>query len=86
MKNGKLLVEAAKAFDLFLTVDQNIKNEQNLTTLPLPIVVLVAAKNTPDALIPFAPFVERVLPTLRPGQLIEIDAAGNATELAPGRA
>lgn len=30
LKNGKLLTEAARAFDVFLTVDKNIKSQQNL--------------------------------------------------------
>ena len=85
LRNGILLAEAGKVFNVFLTVDKNMKHEQNLVTLPLPVVVLGATRNTPGALRPFAPFVERVLPTLRPGQMIEIDSAGNVVVITPGR-
>jgi hypothetical protein len=85
VQNGALLGQAAKEFGALLTVDQNMKHEQNLTTLPIAVVVLVSVKNTPDALFPFAPFVEQSLPALRLGQMIEIDATGKVTEIAPGR-
>ena len=35
LRNGILLAEAAKQFDLLLTVDQNIKHQQNMATLPI---------------------------------------------------
>lgn len=84
LKNGELLAQAAKTFDVLLTVDKNVKHEQNLATLPLRVIVLDAIKNTPDVLAPFAPHVLRVLPTLRPGQMIEINAAGEVVEVTPG--
>jgi hypothetical protein len=85
LQNGRLLAEAAKAFDVFLTVDKNIRHQQNLPTLPLPVIVLDTLMNTPQALLPFAPFVENAIAGLRPGVMIEIDSTGNVTELAPGR-
>jgi predicted nuclease of predicted toxin-antitoxin system len=85
LRNGILLAEAAQVFDVLLTVDKNLKHEQNLSSLPLPVIVLDAVKNTPDALRPFAPFVEMALLTLRIGQLIEIDVNGNVGVIAPGR-
>ena len=48
LKNGKLLTAATTVpFDVFLTVDQNIKSEQNLSTLPISIVVLAAEAASP---------------------------------------
>jgi predicted nuclease of predicted toxin-antitoxin system len=85
LQNGRLLAEAARQFDVFLTVDKNIKNQQNLLTLPLPVIVLDALMNTPQALLPFAPFVEQLLPSIQFGQMILIAASGNRTELAPAR-
>jgi hypothetical protein len=85
LENGTLLAEAAKSFEVLLTVDKNIKSQQNLSMLPLAVLVLDSPRNTPDALAPFAPLVERVLPTLHPGQMVEIDAAGNVQEITPSR-
>ncbi len=85
LRNGILLSAAAEAFDVLLTIDKNMKYEQNLQMLPLPVIVLDVSRNTPAALRPFAPFVERALSTLRSGQMIEIDQAGNVLVVAPGR-
>ena len=43
--NGALLEQAATAFDVLLTADQNIEFQQNLATLPIAVVVLVADSN-----------------------------------------
>jgi len=85
LQNGKLLAEAARQFEVFLTVDKNIQNQQNLLTLPLPVIVLDALMNTPQALLPFAPFVEQLLPSIQFAQMIVIAASGSRTELAPAR-
>lgn len=85
LNNGELMAAASVGFDVFLTVDKNMKYEQDLDALPLAVVILDAIKNTPELLAPYAPYVDRVLPTLRRGQMIEIDAAGNVLEIAPGR-
>jgi hypothetical protein len=43
LKNGSLLAMAAPHFDVILTVDRSIQFQQNQPSLPLSIVVLVAA-------------------------------------------
>jgi hypothetical protein len=43
LKNGELLARAAPLFDVFLTADQNLEYQQNLDTLPIAVVVLVAS-------------------------------------------
>ena len=45
IKNGKLLALAATKFDVFLTTDQNIEFQQNLATLPIAVLVVVARSN-----------------------------------------
>ena len=45
LTNGALLRQAAPAFDVVLTADRNIEFQQNLSTLPLAVVVLVAESN-----------------------------------------
>jgi hypothetical protein len=85
LRNGKLLAAAGLSFDVLLTVDKNMKREQNLDTLPIAVIVLDVVKNTPEALKPFAPFVEGLLPSLRAGQMAEIDSMGQVTIIAAGR-
>ena len=43
--NGKLLLLAATGFGVFLTVDRNLSLQQNLTSLPLPVIVLINVGN-----------------------------------------
>jgi len=45
VKNGELLAFAATEFDAFVPVDKNLPYQQNLTTLPVAVVVLDAASN-----------------------------------------
>jgi hypothetical protein len=40
IKNGDLLALAEKEFDLFVTVDRKIANEQDLTRFTLAVVLL----------------------------------------------
>ncbi len=86
LKNGKLLTMAAPLFDAILTVDQNIKHEQNLNRLPIAVVVLIAPSNRTSDLQKLLPALERSLPSLKAGALIEIDAVQNVTIITSGRA
>lgn len=45
IKNGELLGRAAEDFDIFVTVDRNLAFQQNLSSLPLPVVVIHARSN-----------------------------------------
>ena len=72
--NGALLRQAAVEFDALLTADQNIEFQQNLTTLPMAVVVLVANSNRLESLEPLVPDVLRVLETLQPKVLVRVGA------------
>jgi hypothetical protein len=74
--NGKLLEQAAKQFDVFITVDQNIEYQQKLAAIPISIVILVAIDNDPATLKPYGPFVLHALANLSGRQLIRIYADG----------
>ena len=64
LSNGAVLKQAATAFDVLLTADQNIEFQQNLTTLPIAIVVLVAESNRLESLEPLAAAVLQALETI----------------------
>ena len=64
LRNGALLAAAATSFDLMLTVDQNIKHQQNVAALPLSVIVLVAQSNTVDDLKVLMPEVEAAIAAL----------------------
>lgn len=67
-KNGELLdLSAENGFDVFLTFDQNLVQQQNLTGRPIAIVVMVAPNKRMDTLIPMVPDLLTVLSCARPG-------------------
>jgi predicted nuclease of predicted toxin-antitoxin system len=61
LSNGELLATASESFDVFLTVDQNLASQQNLSNLPMPLIALIAFSNTIDTLTPLAAEVLRLL-------------------------
>jgi hypothetical protein len=76
LDNGDLLDAAAAQFDVFITVDQNIRHQQNLATLPLSVVVLVAPNNRLKTLESHVPSLLSALPQLAPRSLLRIDERG----------
>ena len=72
VKNGRLLELAEAEFDVFLTVDQNLKYQQNLTNLNIGIILLVARNNRLKTLLPLMLDVNRMLNEIKPGALIRI--------------
>jgi hypothetical protein len=53
--NGELLRLASEHFDVFITVDRNLAFQQNLVSLPIPVVVLRAKSNRLNDLRPLMP-------------------------------
>ena len=54
IKNGDLLTLAAKEFDVFVTVDRKIANEQDLTRFTLAVILLRAPTNRLEHIQPLA--------------------------------
>src|SRR3954466_5346383 len=67
VKNGKLLALAEAEFDVFLTVDQNLKYQQNLKTFNIGIILLVARNNRLKTLLPLMPEVREALKNIKTG-------------------
>lgn len=74
LKNGALLALAANTFDVVVTADQNIDFQQNLSTLPIAVVVLVADTNRIESLAPLVPKLLTTLETVPPKTLLRIGA------------
>lgn len=66
------LTQAGKQFDVLLTVDQNIKHQQNLAALPIAVMVLIGSSNKLVDLLPLVPKIEEAIRTLVPCTLVEI--------------
>lgn len=70
--NGELLRLAASRFDVFLTADQNLEFQQNLKSLPLAVVVLVAPTNKLEDLRPLMPELLSRIRAIGAGTLLRI--------------
>jgi ABC-type sulfate transport system permease subunit len=70
--NGSLLALAAGHFGAFVTVDQNIRFQHNLSTLPLPVLILIAEDNKLETLKPYAAYVLLALSRITVPELILI--------------
>jgi predicted nuclease of predicted toxin-antitoxin system len=71
-RNGDLLRAAEHEFDVFLTVDQKLEDQQHLAAFNIAVIVLVAPNNTLSALRPLMPKVLESLATAKPRQAVVI--------------
>jgi predicted nuclease of predicted toxin-antitoxin system len=75
LKNGALLdVAQAAGFVVLLTVDQNLRYQQNLQGGAIAVVVMIAGGITVEDLRPLVPAVEQTLLQIQTGQLYEVRA------------
>lgn len=72
VRNGALLKLAAAAHDAFITADQNLQYQQNLSTLPLAVFVLAARSTALVDLAPLVPELLRRLPTHQARTMVRI--------------
>ena len=67
---------AATEFDAVVTVDKNMPYQQNLTTLPIAVVILDMVSNKSSYLLPLMPELEHVLAKLQPRSLVWVKSTG----------
>jgi len=71
--NGELMRLASEAgFEVFITIDKNLKFQQNIKKYQLVVVVLKARLNRLEYHRPLIPIVLRKLPMMKPGETYEI--------------
>jgi len=71
-KNGELMKVAHDQFDVFVTADQNLRYQQNLSYADIGVIVLVAVNNRIETLAPLMPQVNEALKSIAAGQVVEI--------------
>jgi hypothetical protein len=69
LKNGALLAVASDRFDVLVTVDQNLRYQQNLVNLKIAILVFSAERTTFPKLKPLIPKALAELTTIKPGEV-----------------
>jgi predicted nuclease of predicted toxin-antitoxin system len=72
LKNSALLLEAEKQFDVFITGDRNLNFQQDVTKYDIAVVVLHAKSTQLHHTLPLMPKVLTLLPTLKPGQVVDV--------------
>jgi len=74
LKNGELLTAAETAkFDVFLTADQGIEYQQNLTGRRIAIIIFRTKSNRLRDLLPYVPASLAHIASIRPGQIVRIE-------------
>ena len=82
LRNGALMTAAlAAGFDVFVTIDKQLEHQQNLSALPLPVVVLDSDSNALPALLPFVPFVQTLFQSSLERALYIVQGSGNVLRL-----
>lgn len=75
LSNGALLTAAEGAgFAVLLTGDQNLQSQQNLAKRKLGVVVLCAASNAIEDLLPLVSKARRAIEVVQPGQVVRVEA------------
>ena len=72
LKNGMLLMEAEKQFDVFITGDLNLNFQQDVTKFNIAVVILHAESTQLHSTLLLMPKVIDLLPTLKPGQVVDV--------------
>ena len=74
IENGKLLALAAGEFDVLLTADKGMEYQQNLATLPVAILIVLARSNRIEDMAAAVPAILSALEEHMPGTLRKISA------------
>jgi predicted nuclease of predicted toxin-antitoxin system len=71
-ENGQLLSLAEGEFGALITVDKNLKHQQNITNRRIAILVIRAASNDIDDIRPHFPEMLTALQSPKAGQIAEV--------------
>jgi len=73
LSNGELLRRAeAKGFTVFLTADQNLQYQQNLSGFKLGVIVIAAASNRIQDLKPLVPEILKAIRIVKQGEVLRV--------------
>lgn len=72
-ENGELLTLAETGFEVFVTLDTNLRYQQNLTGRKIVIVLLLTRSNRLADLMPLFPVCAEAIDRSHPGDFIWVD-------------
>jgi predicted nuclease of predicted toxin-antitoxin system len=70
--NGELLALAEPLFDALITIDRNIRYQQNMAGRKIAILILCAQSNDISDITPLVPHALDTIGRLNPGQVVEV--------------
>jgi predicted nuclease of predicted toxin-antitoxin system len=71
-ENGELIALADRKFEVLVSIDRNIRHQQNITGRNIAILIIRAASNDLDDIRPHVPQALAALKTIKPGQILEV--------------
>ena len=71
-ENGELLSLAEQQYQILVTIDKNIKHQQNLAGRDISILIIRTVSNDYEDIRHFIPAAVEALKSIRPGQFVEI--------------
>ena len=71
-RNGELLRLAEKQFDVFITLDQNLQYQQNLSKSAMAVILVSVKNNRFESIQPLVPKVLLTFKSLQSGQVVKI--------------
>ena len=74
-KNGELLSLAETDFDVLVTVDTNLRYQQNLSGRRIAIVVLRSSSNRLEHLRQFFPACVTAIENVKPGETVQVGSS-----------
>ncbi|MEM9352686.1 MAG: DUF5615 family PIN-like protein [Planctomycetota bacterium] len=74
-QNGELLRLASQAFEVFVTMDQGLSFQQNLSGYDIAVVVLAAESNRLESLLPLVPQIEKASAFASTGEVVRVTAS-----------
>lgn len=71
-ENGELLALADKDFDVLLTIDKNIRHQQNIAGRKIAVLIIRSISSDLEDIRLHVPAALDALRTIRPGQFVEV--------------
>jgi len=71
-ENGELLALAEGMFEVLVTIDRNIRYQQNIKDRKIAILIICAASSDLDDIRPHIPKALSALNSIKPGQIVEV--------------
>src|SRR5271166_2090772 len=74
-ENGELLSLAEQQYEVLVTIDKNIRHQQNLAGRKISILIIHTASNDYEDIREHLPAAVQALKSIRPGQFMEVGSA-----------